>query len=156
MTSKYERHQQVAREQANQQLQNCALLCAYVYGAQGGWYAIAKGSIDGFSCDYAIIHSNPGNMECHPVRAFYLDETESELFDIEEHREAIKQAHEMDELPLVAKFTSEEKEAARLAVREALDEAQPEDKERWLAKLCDGPSDLSFTDWSAVVEAVRK
>lgn len=155
-SDKYTRHQEVARAQSHQKLQNCALLCAYVHGLPGGWYAVVDSHIDGFRSDYALIHSNVGDFECHPVRAFYLAGGEDCMEELEEIRAAVQAAHKMDELPLVATLTEEEKEAARLSVREALEEETPEDAEAWLAKLCAGPSELFGTDWAAVVEAVRK
>ena len=166
--NKYDRHKETANALAHQQLQNCALLCAYVYGSAPGWYAVVDCHIDGFRADYAMVHDNAGDFENHPVRAFYLigNETESgALGELEEIRAAVKKTFAMDEPPLVEILTTEEKEAARLAVREALDEERPENAEAWLEHnaeawleaLCDGPGNyLSGTDWSAVVEAVRK
>lgn len=160
MSDKYTRHQEIAREQARQQLQNCALLCAYVYGQPGGWYAIVKGSIDGFAADYAMVHSNPGDFAVHPVRALF---TESEAEKVEyaeglaEIQQAVQEEHRMAEPPPVAVLTPEEIAAATAAVREALDEAEVEDAVEWLRDLCDNTSsDLTMTDWDAVVEAVKK
>lgn len=203
-SDKYSRHQEVARAQAHQKLQNCALLCAYVYGAPGGWYAIAKGSVDGFPSDYALVSSNPGDCACHPVRALYAAH-KSELVEYAAHIAAVVQAvkDEHGDAPLVAVLTAEEQEAARLVVRDALvhyasgridgilvrtDEAgiealesgtlnggervskgdmlddvaqrltplTDEDAAEWLRDLCNcTASDLTMTDWDAVVAAIQ-
>lgn len=129
LLSRFQRHQEVSRIQAHTKLVNCALLVAYTAGKPGGWYAVAAGHIDGFSNNYALIHSNPGNMAVHPVRAFCLAGTESELYELEEHRAAVKQYNDMDELPLVATLTAEEIEAAKNAVREAWADSEAEDLE---------------------------
>jgi hypothetical protein len=159
-SGKYEQHRKTASALAHSQLQNCAMLCAYVFGSAPGWYAIVSGSINGFRSDYAMVHSNPGDFESHPVRAFYIEgnSTEAEyMADLDDIRRLVKKAHDMADLPLVATLTAEEKEAARLAVREALNEEQPKDAEEWLEELCDsGCSDLVGTDWEAVVAAVKK
>lgn len=149
---KYERHRQIEREQSRQQLKNCALLLAYVHGLPGGWYGIASGHIDGFRSDYALIHSHPGNLELHPIRAFYLDGAEDCLDELEDIRRAVKDYHHLDELPPVTTLTAEEKTAALQAVREAFEESGQPDAADWLRKLCaDAPaSDLSFCDWDAV------
>ncbi len=152
----FQRHQEVSRIQARTKLVNCALLVAYVYGQPGGWYAIADGHIDGFSNDYALVHSNPGDTSAHPIKAFYLDGSESELYDLKEHRQAVKEYHDYDELPLVTTLTKEEITAAVEAVREAAKEAQTEDVEEWVRELCGESvvSDLSFCDWNSVVGAI--
>lgn len=157
-TVQYERQQQVSREQDRQKLANCALLCAYVFGQPGGWYVIADGNIDGFNSDYALIHSNPGDLCCHHVRAIYAesDATAKEYADeIEEIRTAVAKEIHMEELPLVAVLTADEIELARKAVMEALAEEQPADVEQWLRGLCSGGSELSMCDWDAVVDAAR-
>ena len=155
--SKYDHHRKTAQAQADQQLENCALLCAYVHGSPSGWYGIVDSHIDGFRSDYAMVHSNPGNFESHPVRAFYVLGTEDYMEELEEIRALVKEAHHMAELPLVTTLTAEEKEDARLAVREALEEAQPEDAELWVKGLCGNiGSDLHGTDWQALVEAIKK
>ena len=155
----YERQREVARLQERQKLVNCALLCAYIFGEPGGWYVIADGDIDGFNSDYALIHSNPGDLCCHKVRAIYAEDeaTAAEYNDeIEEIRVAVAEERRMEELPLVAILTAEEIEQARKAVHEALDEEQPEDAEQWLRELCEGGSDLSMCDWNATVAAILR
>ena len=163
MSTKYERHRQIAREQERTKLQNCALLCAYVWGDAPGWYGVVSGHIDGFRSDYAMVHSNPGDFEHHPVRAFYIVGNETELeymADLDKIRSVVAKCHYMDDLPLVATLTEGEKEAARLAVRSAWEDYShglPDaDLEQWLEELCDtGVSDLIGTDGAKVAEAVR-
>lgn len=205
MHSKFEHHREIERQQEQQQLQNCALLCAYVYGQPGGWYAVAKGSIDGFASDYALVHSNPGNFANHSVRAIFAESAEEAkeyAEDLAEIQQAVQEANGMEEPPAVAVLAEEEKKAALGAVREAwgnyasgridgvlvrrgeagiealesgtlnggervakgdmLDDAADrlaplteDDLVEWLRDLCGGaPSDLAFTDWSLVAQAV--
>ena len=149
------------QQQYRQQLVNCALLVAYVHGQPGGWYGIAQGSADGFPCDYAIIHDNPGNLECHPIRAFYLAGGESDLEELEYARKAVAEYRD-GELPLVTTLAPEEIQSSIDAVREAWAEAlahhrpAPEDPEAWLRSLCSDSvaSDLSCCNWDAVLEAL--
>jgi hypothetical protein len=135
-------------------LSNCALLLAYVYGEPGGWYAICRSHIDGFPCDYALIHSNPGDLEIHAVRAFYLDGTEVGTDELDAIRKAVSTYNRSDEPP-VTTLTEEEIDAAAAAVRAAREEEEPEDPADWLQELCRGGSDLAFCNWEAVVEAVK-
>ncbi len=64
-----------------------------------------------------MCHWNPGNFEAHPVRAFYVTGEETELSELEAIRGVVHRA--FGELPPVATLTTEEKEAARMAVRQA-------------------------------------
>lgn len=113
------RSQEVSRLQAEQKVQNCALLLAYVSGSPGGWYGIVKSSIDGFSSDYALISSNVGEWECHPAQVFCVTGDEDAREELEEIRQAVKESFEMDELPMVATLTEEEIQAAKQNVKEA-------------------------------------
>lgn len=156
----YERHKQVAREQERQMFQNCALLCAYVYGQSGGWYMVASGHVDGFRSDYALVQSCAGNIACHQVRALYaataqeLSEYAEEIGDI---CDAVTEARGgMEYRPLVAVLTAEEIERARQAVAEALAEGDTGDIVGRLRELCAGVSDLGLCDWEAVAAALER
>jgi hypothetical protein len=154
-TNNYDRHQKVSRLQARQKLSNCALLVAYIHGQPGGWYGIASGHVDGFANDYAYVHSNPGDIQVHPIRAFFIEGTENadELAELDQICAAVAEYHDSDR-PLIATFTGEEKEAALVAVRQALAQEKPEDTEAWLRDLCGSFSELSFCDWDAVVKGL--
>lgn len=151
------RAQEVNRLQAQQELQNCALLCAYAFGQPDGWYMIADGNINGFPSDYAMIHGNVGDIECHKIKAiFAINKSEIDQYagEIEDIRKAVAEAYRMVEPPAVSVFTPEEIEHARRAVRDALEAAAPEDTEGWLRGLCKGVSDLSMCDWTATLAAI--
>ena len=152
----YKRHQEVKEAQEHTQLTNCALLAAYIYGQPGGWYCVCSGHIDGFRSDYALVHSNPGNLECHQIRSLYLDGSESE-YHTELNDILDAQAKQNDgERPLVTTVTAEEKSATLAALRDAAEVEGVQDLEAWLEALCkEGCSDVAFCDWSAVAAAVK-
>lgn len=153
----YTRSQEVSRLQAEQKVQNCALLLAYVYGSPGGWYGIVKSSIDGFSSDYALISSNVGDWECHPAQVFCVTGDEDAREELEEIRQAVKESFEMDELPMVATLTEEEIQAAKQNVKEAFQDSEESDLAEWLEELCSkSSSDLSYCNWEAVAETVNE
>lgn len=148
----YKRHQEVKAAQEHTQLVNCALLAAYIYGQPGGWYCVCSGHIDGFRGDYALINSNPGDLECHQIRSVYLDGSELPKYQAELDEVLDTQ----DERPLVAVVTAEEKEATLAALREAAEAEEVGDLEEWLEALCkEGSSDVAFCDWAAVAAAVK-
>ncbi|MDE2019387.1 MAG: hypothetical protein KGJ13_03500 [Patescibacteria group bacterium] len=151
----FKRHQEVSDIQSETELQNCALLAAYIFGKPGGWFFLCNGSVDGFSNDYALIHSTPGNIECHSVQAVYLNGDElfqSELSEILEDQAAKNGG----ERPPVETFTDEEKQGAIGALREAAEAEEVEDLEEWLETLCNNsPSDVSFCDWAAVAAEIK-
>jgi hypothetical protein len=156
--AEYEYHRKIDAAQARQQLQNCALLVAYVYGQASGWYGIASGHIDGFQSDYAIIHVNPGDFAMHRIHAFYLAGTEEEyMVELEVIRQACAEENE-SELPLVATLTPEEIQHAVEAVRAAWSESEEEDAEEWLRELCESSSASFVThcDWAAAAEPVSR
>jgi hypothetical protein len=68
--SNYQRHQEVAAAQVRQATVNAAKTLAYASGLyDGGWLVECDGHKDGFRNDYCLVHSNPGNLVCHPVYA---------------------------------------------------------------------------------------
>lgn len=153
----YKRHQEVKDSQEHTQLVNCALLAAYIYGQPGGWYFVCSGHIEGFKSDYALVHSNPGDIECHRVRTVCLAGDELPEYQGELDEILNTQAAQYDgEKPLVCTVTDEEKQATLAALREAAEAAEVKDVEAWLEGLCkEGCSDISFCDWSAVAAAVE-
>ena len=153
----YKRHQEVKEAQERTQLVNCALLAAYIYGQPGGWYCVCSGHIDGFRSDYALVHSNPGDLECHRIRSVYLDGSELPEYQAELDEILDAQAKQNDgERPLVATVTAEEKAATLAALRDAAEAEEVGDLEEWLEALCKkGSSDVAFCDWAAVAAAVK-
>jgi len=151
----YKRHQEVKDAQEHTQLVNCALLAAYIYGQPGGWYFVCSGQIDGFKSDYALVHSNPGDIECHRVRTVCLAGDELPEYQAELDEILNAQAAQNDgEKPTICTVTAEEKTATLAALREAADAAEVEDLEAWLQQLCEsGSSDVAFCDWAAVARA---
>lgn len=150
----FERHQQVAREQEQTNLVNCALLAAYIYGNPGGWYCICDGHIDGFRNDYAVVHSNPGNLACHSIRVVCLDGSELPEYQAELD-EILNDQAAHGEKPMVATVTLEERQATLQVLREAAEEANVGEVEEWVETLCkSGCSDVSCCDWAAVAAAI--
>lgn len=154
----YKRHQEVKDALEHTQLSNCALLAAYIYGQPGGWYFICDGHIDGFRSDYAVVYSNPGDIECHRVRTVCLagDELPEFHSELEEILDAQAAQNDGDK-PLTCTVTAEEKTATLAALREAAEAEEVQDLEAWLEALCkNGCSDVYSCDWSAVATAVKE
>lgn len=157
MKNNFKRHQEVKEAQQQTRLANCALLAAYIYGQPGGWYCICSGHIDGFRSDYALVHSMPGDLECHKIRAVYLDGSELPEYtaELEEILDA-QAAKNGGDRPLVTTVTEEEKCLTLQALREAAEADEVSDVEAWLESLCkSGCSDVGICDWAAVAEAMK-
>ena len=138
---------EIKTEAEQQELQNAALLCAYVFGAPGGWYGVAKGSVGGVRSDYALIHSDVSRFASREIVEFLLTGDETELADLDAIREAVKEDQGMDALPGVRMLTFADVAAAVKLVRAGAEEAEPPCLPSWIRDVCGTTSDLTLCDW---------
>lgn len=148
---------EIKTEAEQQELQNAALLCAYVFGAPGGWYGVAKGSIDGVRSDYALIHSDVSRFASREIVEFLLTGDETELADLDAIREAVKEDQGMDALPGVRMLTFADVAAAvKLAkAAAAAEEVEPHCLPLWLRDVCGTASRLTLCGWWEVARMVQ-
>lgn len=133
-----------AKEERAKELQNAALLCAYVFGDAEGFYGLARGGyalLGGAALlrQWAIVEFRTRCIE-YPK---YFEELDA-------LREEIRVSQGLAESPPVRMLMFADINAAIQLVANEYLNAGPLNTQDWLKQLCGPDSDLSMTDWNAV------